>query len=100
MIHMAAIDHIALDLHILVSKLCRSCIVGVNAANLCRRQYDHIRLLRLKELPDCLLVCQIKLSVRTSYDIAVTLFLQIPHNRTSYQSSVSCHINFVCLVHD
>ncbi len=54
---MTAFDHIALNLHILIGKFRRRCIVGVDAANLRRRKHHHIWLLLCeKSLTACWLV--------------------------------------------
>ena len=96
---MAAFNHITLNLQILIGKLSRRGIIGIDTADPGRCQHHHIRFLRLKKLPHCLLACKIQLSMGPADNIAVSFLFKISHDRTAHKPSVSCYINFVCFVH-
>ena len=67
MIVMTALNYIALYLQILISKFRRRSIIGIDSADLRRRQYNYIRSLRLKELPCCLLTRKVQLPMILVY---------------------------------
>ena len=96
---MAALDDITLDLHIFIGKFRRRRIVGVDASHFCSSQNDHIRSFLLKEGSHRLLICQIQLLMCPSDHVCVAFGFQISDDRASHQSSVSCYIDLVCLIH-
>ena len=55
-------DNIGLDQEILGDKFRRVRRIGQNAANPCCGNKDIFRMLRLKELPDVLALCQVQLA--------------------------------------
>ena len=93
---MAALDHVTLDLHILISKLGRCGIVCIDAAHLGCCQDNHIRLFFFEEITYLLLVGQIQLSVCSSNNIGVALGFEVTHNCAPNQSPMSGHINLIC----
>ncbi len=97
---MTAFDYIALNLHILIGKFCRRRIIGINTAYFSRREYNRIRLLFLKKLPDRRLACQIQFFMCPADHILIAFGLQVSDNGASDQSSVSCDINLICFLHN
>ena len=92
---MTAFDHITLNLHILVGKFCRRRIVGIDAADLCRRKHHYIRPLLCKKISHCLLACKVELLVRPTDQVGVSLLLKISDNSRAHKSPVPCYIDFI-----
>ncbi len=95
MVVMAGLNYVTLYLKVFIGKICRSRIVCIDASDFCGSKHHHIGLLRLKKIPDCLLVCQVKFAVRPANNIFISLCLQVSHNGRSHQSPVPCHIDFI-----
>ena len=72
---MAALNHVALNLHIFISKLRRRRIIGIDSAHLGCRKNHHIRFFFFKKSGDLCLVCEIQLPMGPSDDIFIPFCL-------------------------
>ena len=96
---MAAFDHVALYLHIIIGKFGRFCIISVDPPHFCRCQHDHIRPFLFKKVPDSRLFQKIQFLMRPANNIRIAFGFQAPYDRAANQPSVSRYINLIRLIH-
>ena len=95
---MRGLDDIGLDHQVVVQKISRIGVVGVDAAHLGRGQHHLADLVAGKERPHVGLAGQIKLAAAGGDDVAAALRLQPPHDGRAHHATVAGHKHGVLVV--
>ena len=95
----ALVDHVELDLEVLMDELGLGTGVGKYPADLCSSEEDVLRAFLFEERGDGPLVAQIQLLVRPHDEVVESLLSQPPHDGGPHHAPVAGDIDTVVLVH-
>ena len=90
---MGCINDVGLDQEIVADKIGRQAVIGMDAADLCRRKKDILRPIVGKERMDSSLICQVQFSMGAGQDLAATYLFQSTADGGTNQAPVTCNID-------
>ncbi len=94
-----AVNQVVLNLEILMKKLRRIRVIGMNTAHFRRRVENVCRLLLRQKLADGFPVQQFQFRAGPANQLGKSSFLQFSPNRASHQPAVSGNKNFGVFIH-